>query len=118
MLVDGSGREISSFRVALARPLGTKRATGRGSFIDSVIGAVNEFYEAVAQNVTAWRAAPSQIRPQPELEKPNSLDSTALSSQDGPSVASEYAASVDLAAQAAHGDGASDSPADAASLAD
>jgi hypothetical protein len=86
---DGT-REIKSFQVALTRPMGTKRGRGRGSFIDSVLEAVDAFYADVVQQMKAWSAAPPRLRTEAEAaeianEQPEvtpALVSTAISSQD------------------------------------
>lgn len=91
ILLPSDGREIRSFRVALTRPLGIKRGRGRGSFIDSVIATVDDFYETVLQQLRAWSAAPPRLRQPDESRvmdsepiRPPSLSSTDISSQDGP----------------------------------
>lgn len=69
--------------------LGTKRGRGRGSFIDSVLSAVDGFYGDVVGVLRAWSAAPPKMRPvnvEPsELDDtvPAALASTDYSSQDG-----------------------------------
>lgn len=89
VLVVDPGKEIRSFRLALTATMGTKRGRGRGSFIDSVLGATDTFYADVLQYLKAWSAAPPKLRqpgPQPpevEPTKPQSLSSTEYSSQDG-----------------------------------
>lgn len=84
LLVSDPSKELRSFRVAVSKPLGTKRGRGRGSFIDSVNDAVNAFYGEVVQNLKAWRPAPPQMRTLPPTEVPEGrLSSTAPSSQDG-----------------------------------
>ncbi|TQM81250.1 hypothetical protein FHX81_3613 [Saccharothrix saharensis] len=91
-LVVDPAKEIRGFRVAISVPLGSKRGTGRNSFIDSVLGAVASFYEEVVQNLKPWAAAPPRIRPEeafaPPVDVPPALVSTAPSSQDGPEVSS------------------------------
>lgn len=83
-LVPDPNKETRSFRVALDQPLGAKRGRGRGSFIDSVLDAVDVFYAQVLQNLKAWSAAPPRLREQGETEPvPAALSSTSLSSQDG-----------------------------------
>ncbi|WP_433268251.1 hypothetical protein ACQPZF_03770 [Actinosynnema sp. CS-041913] len=81
-------------------PSGSKRGTGRNSFIDSVLGAVTGFYEDVVQNLKPWAAAPPRIRSEesftPPTDVPPALVSTAPSSQDGPEVSARTAASVGL----------------------
>lgn len=84
VLIHDAKREFRSFRVAMSAPLGSKRGRGRGSFIDSVITAINGFYSDVMQNLKAWTATPPRMRDLPpgQPERPV-LTSTALSSQDG-----------------------------------
>lgn len=94
LLVADPKKELRSFRLALTSPMGTKRGRGRGSFIDSVLGATDTFYVDVLQHLKAWSAAPPRMRAsggpdvEPEPVKPASLSSTDLSSQDGPEPAS------------------------------
>ncbi|HEY3528844.1 MAG TPA: hypothetical protein VGK78_06815 [Nocardioides sp.] len=87
LIVDPS-RELRSFRVAMTRPMGTKRGRGRGSFIDSVMDGIDLFYKEVLGNLRAWSAAPPRLRdrqPTPEdLDQyvASGLRSTDYSSQD------------------------------------
>lgn len=84
LLVSDPTKELRSFRVAVSKPLGSKRGRGRGAFIDSVNDAINAFYGEVVQNLKAWRAAPPQLRTLPSDDRADdNLASTALSSQDG-----------------------------------
>ncbi|WP_199521661.1 hypothetical protein [Jiangella anatolica] len=88
VLVSDPAKELRSFRVAQVLPMGGKRGRGRGTFIDSVLAAVDTFYGEVVQHLKAWSAAPPRLRPEPEPtdqrpEVPPALVSTALSSQDG-----------------------------------
>lgn len=78
-----ASREIKAFRVALAVPMGTKRGRGRGSFIDSVVDTVDEFYADVIQNIKPWSPGPPKMRAAPAVDD-EALASTALSSQDEP----------------------------------
>ena len=55
VLVNETGREIRAFRISLSAPLGTKRQTGKGTFITSVIETLEKFYEEVVQNLREWR---------------------------------------------------------------
>jgi hypothetical protein len=88
-LVLDPAKELRSFRLATSSTLGTKRGRGRGSFIDSVLSAVNGFYADVLGSLRAWAAAPPKLRPvhaePPELDDtvPAALASTDYSSQDG-----------------------------------
>lgn len=89
-LISDPTREIRSFRVAVSTSLGAKRGRGRGAFIDSILGAVDDFYAQVLGDLKAWSAAPPKMRPEapstPEEREPTSpasLSSTDYSSQDG-----------------------------------
>lgn len=88
-LVLDPSKELRSFRVAASSALGTKRGRGRGSFIDSVLTAVDSFYADVLGSLRAWAAAPPKLRavhPEPpELDDavPAALASNDYSSQDG-----------------------------------
>lgn len=53
-LVEDPNKELRSFRVSAVSTLGTKRGTGRGSFIDSVLAATDGFYASVLQNLRPW----------------------------------------------------------------
>lgn len=88
MLISDPAKELRSFQVAQSSPAGTKRGTGRGCFIDSLLTAIDDFYEQVIQNLKPWMPAPPRLRspdePQPVEPVAASLVSTAISSQDGP----------------------------------
>lgn len=102
VLLSDPKKGIRAFRVALSTPTGSKRGRGRGSFIDSVIDAVNAFYGDVTQHLKAWTTTPPKLR-EPETLPPGTppaLVSTALSSQDGaeaaePPAGSDVAATLD-----------------------
>jgi hypothetical protein len=87
VLIKDPTKELRRFRIAQSTPAGTKRGTGRGAFIDSVLNSVDTFYEQVIQNLKPWLPAPPRMRPadnvQPVEPVTPSLVSTALSSQDG-----------------------------------
>ena len=50
-----------TFRIALVRPLGSKRDAARGSFIASTLDTVDEFYSEVLQALRPWSAKPPQL---------------------------------------------------------
>lgn len=91
-------KELRSFRLASTSTLGTKRGRGRGSFIDSILTSVDDFYAEVLGTLRAWSAAPPKLRPAtvtpPELDDsvPAALASTDYSSQDGVEVANASSA--------------------------
>jgi hypothetical protein len=54
-------KELRTFRVAATSPLGSKRSTGRGGFIDSVLTAIDGFYAEVVQRLRPWAAKAPQL---------------------------------------------------------
>lgn len=92
-LVADPKRDLRSFRVVLSAPMGSKRGQGRGSFISSVLGVLDDFYGTTVQNLRAWTPAAPKLRDTDEPARdaesagvPAALVSTAPSSQDGPLV--------------------------------
>jgi hypothetical protein len=79
-------RELRAFTVTALHPLGTKRGRGRGSFIDSVLDAVEMSYGEIGQRLKAWSAAPPKLRTESDVvidaTLSDELSSGALSSQD------------------------------------
>jgi hypothetical protein len=66
--------------------MGVKRDNGRGSFVDSVITAGENFYRQVLQNLRAWKASPPKLKGRAEeAEVPSSPEalSEALDVPDG-----------------------------------
>lgn len=61
LLIEDPKKDFRMFRVAASSSMGTKRGAGRGGFIDSVLAAVDGFYEAVAQKITPWTARAPQL---------------------------------------------------------
>jgi hypothetical protein len=61
VLIEDPKRDFRMFRVAAASPMGTKRGTGRGGFIDSVLSAIDGFYGAVVQQLRPWAAKAPQL---------------------------------------------------------
>jgi hypothetical protein len=63
LLVPIDNRDIVSFTVSLARPMGLKRSSGKRSFVDSVLDALDLFYGDVVQYLKEWQpAAPKLAR--------------------------------------------------------
>ena len=94
--VDGGGDPRASVSEMEDEHLGV-RGKGRGSFIESVLGVLKDFYETTAQGLRPWAPAAPKVRPVPEETDAEaqeqgvaaSLVSTAASSQDGPATESE-----------------------------
>lgn len=90
LLIGDPSKELRAFRVAATSPAGTKRGTGRGSFIDSVLDAIDGFYEHVVQNLKPWMPAPPKLRSPEDVVDAEpvrpALISTAISSQDEPQI--------------------------------
>jgi hypothetical protein len=61
-LVEDPAHEMRSFTVSLSSNAGTARGQGRGSFVDSVLAAVDKFYGEVVQHIKPWAPAPPKIR--------------------------------------------------------
>lgn len=60
-LFEDPKKNLRLFRVTATSTLGTKRGAGRGGFIDSVISALEGFYEAVVQDLRPWVAKAPQL---------------------------------------------------------
>ncbi|MEU7905179.1 stress response protein [Actinoplanes sp. NPDC049118] len=96
LLIGDPSKELKTFRVAATSAAGAKRGTGRGSFIDSVLEAIDGFYVQVIQNLRPWMPAPPKLRSQEEVVEVepvrSALVSTAISSQDEPQIRPDAAA--------------------------
>ncbi|MGX1598174.1 hypothetical protein ACWIDS_14055 [Dietzia maris] len=84
-LVADPKKDIRRFQITMIAPMGTKKARGKGSFIDSVVDMVDDFYSDVVQHIKKSTPRPPQLREvEPETVQPPEIASVALSSQDGP----------------------------------
>lgn len=61
VLIDPQKRGFRAFRLTALSSLGTKRGTGRGAFIDSVLSAIDGFYEGVVQPLRPWSPKAPQL---------------------------------------------------------
>lgn len=61
VLIGDPKRDLRSFRIAATSPMGTKRGTGRGGFIDSVLTSIDGFYELVVQELRPWAPKAPQL---------------------------------------------------------
>nr|WP_255668847.1 hypothetical protein [Aeromicrobium duanguangcaii] len=83
LLAPDASKDLRSFRIAMDSKAGAKRGSGQGSFIDSVVKSVDQFYGDVMQNLKAWTPTAPRLRPEVKGEE-DGLRSVSLSSQDGP----------------------------------
>ena len=61
LLMADAKADIRKFKIAAPAPLGIKRGIGRGSFIDTVLAAIDGFYGSVLQGIRPWVAKPPQL---------------------------------------------------------
>lgn len=61
VLITDPQKDLRQFRIAAVTAMGTKRGTGRASFIDSVLAAVEGFYGAVLQQLRPWTSKAPQL---------------------------------------------------------
>lgn len=61
LLVPVDNREIGSFMVSMSRPMGLKRASGKRSFVDSVLSTLDDFYGDVVQHLREWQPAAPKL---------------------------------------------------------
>lgn len=62
LLIEDPAHELRSFTVSLSCNAGPARGQGRGSFVESVLTAVDKFYTEVVQHIKPWAPAPPRIR--------------------------------------------------------
>lgn len=83
LLAPDPTKELRAFRIAVDVKAGSKRGSGQGSFIDSVIRCVDQSYGDIVQHLKPWTPTAPKMRPEIP-EEDDSLRSASLSSQDGP----------------------------------
>ena len=66
-LLDETGHELRSFTLSLSSNAGHARGQGHGSFVNSLLTAVETFYTDVVQHIKPWNPAPPKVR---ECEPP------------------------------------------------
>lgn len=67
---DGA-KEIRGFGVSMSRNMGLKKDASKGSFIESVMNATEDFYRVVLQNLRPWKASPPKLKPKQEEQEPD-----------------------------------------------
>jgi hypothetical protein len=60
--VDDPKRELRAFTVSLTANVGTKRRQDKGSFVSSVVSAIDRFFAEVVQHIKPWTQAPPKSR--------------------------------------------------------
>ena len=95
VLVDDPKRELRAFTVSLAANVGTKRGQGHGSFVSSVVSAIDHFYAEVVQHIKPWTQAPPRVKddepPRHQAASPRCATTEAHDIQMGNGLRSESA---------------------------
>jgi len=66
LLVENPQADIKNFTITLCRSAGSKRGQGKGSFVGSVTGLVDQFYTDVLLSLKAWTAPPPRPKAPPK----------------------------------------------------
>jgi hypothetical protein len=61
-LVEDPEHELRSFTVSLSCNAGPARGQGRGSFVDSLLTALDNFYSEIVQHIKPWAPAPPKVK--------------------------------------------------------
>lgn len=94
------GKEIRGFLLSLSANMGLKRATGQGSFVDSVLITAESFYATTLQNLRSWKPGPPQLRKQTgEDQEGTAAEVAKMVGVAEEAVATEYDSIVDAPAQ-------------------
>ena len=70
--VDDPKRELRAFTVSLTANVGTKRRQDKGSFVSSVVSAIDRFFAEVVQHIKPWTQAPPKVKD----DEPSPADQT------------------------------------------
>lgn len=68
VLIQGAGQELRAFTLTLSSNAGPARGQGHGSFVNSVLAAVEKFYTEVVQHLKTWAPAPPKVRDDDAVE--------------------------------------------------
>jgi len=80
VLLPGGKKAIGRFEVSIRSELGIgRRSDSSTSFVNSLIGAVVEFYGGVLQSLQAYRPRAPRLQ-QPMIEVPSNNDALAIES--------------------------------------
>jgi hypothetical protein len=72
-LIGDPGHELRAFTLSLTSNAGPARGQGHGSFVNSVLAAVDTFYAEVVQHIKPWAPAPPKVKddePTPSIASP------------------------------------------------
>ena len=61
-LIGDPAHELRAFTLSLTRNAGQARGQGQGSFVNSVLAAVDTFYAEVVQHIKPWAPAPPKVK--------------------------------------------------------
>ena len=75
--------DLRRFRLSASSQLGTKRGTGRGCFIDSVLDAIDGFYETVLQGLRPWTPKAPQLPKTGSILSEAGIDTSVLPTEHG-----------------------------------
>jgi hypothetical protein len=87
LLIPDPKTDLRRFRLTISSAVGTKRGTGRGGFIDSVLAAIDGFYSVVLQRLRTWQPKAPQLPKEGSAVESAGIDLTSTES-DGPFPAS------------------------------
>ncbi len=68
LLVENPQADIKSFSITLSHAAGSKRGQGKGSFVGSVTGLVDQFYIGVIQHLKVWSPPPPRPKAAPKAD--------------------------------------------------
>jgi hypothetical protein len=74
LLLEDTKRPPRAFRLALARPMGTKRGKGEKSFVRETRQQTIDFYRELVQELRPWRRAPAKLPDEPAEAPEHAVD--------------------------------------------
>lgn len=93
VLVEDPHKDLRSFTIAMVAPMGLKRGSGKGAFVDSLLTLVDDFYGAVVQNVKEWAAPPPRFQQREETsDEPRTEELAEIPREEPRSISLEGAA--------------------------
>jgi hypothetical protein len=81
-------RELRAFTLSLASKTGPARGQGHGSFVNSVLSAVEMFYSEVVQHIKPWAPAPPKVKEDEPIPPPVPASSADLPANEAADPAS------------------------------